>query len=228
VLVDGTFNVIESCVNAGVRKIIAASSASVYGTAELFPTPEDHHPYNNRTLYGAGKVSNEQLLSAFRHMCGLDYVALRYFNVFGPRMDIHGAYTEVLVRWLDCIDRGEPPVIFGDGTQTMDFVYVEDVALANILAVQHSAAGEVYNIGSGCETSLTELLETLLRITGAELRPRMLPERKVDSVRRRVASTEKAERQLGFVTRVSLEEGLRRLVTWRKERAGTRATSPVG
>lgn len=221
VLVDGTFNVVESCVAAGVKKIVAASSASVYGMAELFPTPEDHHPYNNRTLYGAGKVSNEQILGAFQEMYGLECVALRYFNVFGPRMDIHGAYTEVIIRWLDCIDRGEPPAIFGDGTQTMDFVYVEDVAVANIQAARCPAAGRVYNIGSGRETSLRELLEILLRITGSTLRADIRPERKVNPVARRLASTERAAKELGFVARVDLEEGLRRLVAWRKEVASS-------
>jgi len=218
VMVGGTFNVVEACADARVGKVIAASSASVYGAADVFPTGEDHHPYNNRTLYGAGKISGEQILAAFHEMRGLDYVALRYFNVFGPRMDLHGAYTEVLVRWLDCIDRCEPPAVFGDGTQTLDLVYVEDVARANVLAAESSATGRAYNVGSGRETSLTELLESLLRVTGSTLRPRMLPERRVNAVRRRLAATESAARDFGFEARVPLEDGLRRLVAWRSER----------
>ena len=136
VLVEGTFNVLEAAMKAGVKKVVAASSASVYGLAEEFPTTENHHPYNNRTLYGAAKAFDEGLLRSFNDMYGLDYVALRYFNVYGPRMDIYGAYTEVLIRWMERIAAGQPPLIFGDGTQTMDFVYIEDIARANILAAQ--------------------------------------------------------------------------------------------
>src|SRR5579883_2502196 len=128
VLVDGTFNVVEACVRAGVKKLVAASSASVYGMADTFPTAETHHLYGNRTLYGAAKIANEALYRAVHDMTGLPYVALRYFNVYGPRMDAFGKYTEVLIRWLDCLDAGTRPRIFGDGRQTMDFVFVEDVA----------------------------------------------------------------------------------------------------
>src|SRR5882762_370418 len=134
VLVDGTFNVLEAAVAAGVKKVVAASSASIYGMAEQFPTTEKHHPYNNRTLYGAAKVFNEGLLRSFNDMYGLQYVALRPFNVYGPRMDTHGAYTEVMIRWMEAIDSGHAPTIFGDGAHTMDFVHVTDVAKANVLA----------------------------------------------------------------------------------------------
>src|SRR5947209_6555837 len=136
VLVDGTFDVVEAAADAGVRKVIASSSASVYGLAEQFPTREDHHPYANDTIYGAAKVFNEGLLRSFHAMRGLDYVALRYFNVFGPRMDVHGVYTEVLVRWMERISEGLPPLIMGDGLQTMDFVFTEDIAAANLSALQ--------------------------------------------------------------------------------------------
>ena len=134
VLVNGTYEVLEAAVAAGVRKVVAASSASVYGMADEFPTAEQHHPYNAVTVYGAAKTFNEGLLRSFHSMYGLDYVALRYFNVYGPRMDVHGAYTEVLVRWIERIASGQPPVVFGDGSNTMDFVYVEDAARANLLA----------------------------------------------------------------------------------------------
>src|SRR5689334_20283962 len=153
VLADGTFNVLEAAVKAGVKKVVAASSASAYGLADQFPTPETQHPYNNRTIYGAAKVFNEGLLRSFNDMYGLDYVALRYFNVYGPRMDIHGAYTEVLIRWMDRIIEGKPPLIFGDGLQTMDFVYVTDIARANLLAMQSSVTDDVFNVASGAETS---------------------------------------------------------------------------
>jgi len=214
VLADGTFNVLEAAVAAGVRKVVAASSASVYGMAETFPTDERHHPYNNRTLYGAAKAFNEGLLRSFKEMHGLDYVALRYFNVYGPRMDIHGAYTEVLIRWMERIAAGQPPLVFGDGTQTMDFVYVEDVARANVLAAKSDVTDEVFNIGSGVETSLNALLAALLRVMGSDLRPEHAPERGVNAVRRRLADTRRAERLLGFRAAVPLEEGLRRLVAW--------------
>ena len=166
-LVDGTFNVLEAAAERRVDKVVAASSASVYGLAEEFPTTERHHPYNNDTFYGAAKSFNEGMLRSFRAMYGLDYVALRYFNVYGPRMDIHGLYTEVLIRWMERIEAGEPPLIFGDGLQTMDFVYTEDIARANLLAAdgrRHRRG--VYNVASGTETSLRELAEALLRGDG--------------------------------------------------------------
>ena len=220
VLVEGTFNVLEAAAEAGVRKVVAASSASVYGLAEEFPTNEQHHSYNNRTLYGAAKAFNEGLLRSFHEMYGLDYVALRYFNVYGPRMDTHGAYTEVLIRWMERIDAGRPPLILGEGTQTMDFVYVEDVARANILAARNGVTDEVCNIASGVETSLNDLANALLRVMGSDLRPEYGPERKVNSVQRRLADPGKARRLLNFETSVPLEEGLRRLVAWwRKERS---------
>lgn len=218
VLVDGTFNVIEACVVAGVKKLVFASTASVYGLAERFPTPEQHHPYGNQTLYGGAKVAGEQMLRAFHHMHGLDYVALRYFNVYGPRMDVFGAYTEVVIRWLECIDRGEAPLIFGDGSQSMDFVYVGDVAEANVLALTRPVTDEIINVASGVETSLRGLLDMLLGVTNADLRPSFRPERAVNPVRRRLAAVEKAERLLGFRAQVDLEEGLRRLVEWRRMR----------
>jgi UDP-glucose 4-epimerase len=214
VLVDGTYNVLEAAVVTGVRRVIAASSASVYGMADEFPTTERCHAYNNRTLYGAAKAFNEGLLRSFNEMYGLDYVALRYFNVYGPRMDIFGAYTEVLIRWMERIAAGKPPLIFGDGKQTMDFINVEDVARANLLAAELGVSDNVYNIASGVETSLDELARTLLRVMGSDLQPEYGPERKVNSISRRLASTKKAKRDLGFEAEVTLEEGLRQLVSW--------------
>ncbi|HEY8187107.1 MAG TPA: NAD-dependent epimerase/dehydratase family protein [Pyrinomonadaceae bacterium] len=222
VLVDGTFNVLEEAARARVRKVIAASSASVYGLAEEFPTSEHHHSYNNRTVYGAAKTFNEGLLRSFHESYGLDYVTLRYFNVYGPRMDVHGAYTEVLVRWMERIDAGQRPLILGDGKQTMDFVYVEDVARANILAAQANVTDEVCNIASGVETSLNDLAAALLRVMESDLKPEYGPERKVNGVSRRLADTQKARRLLNFETRVTLDEGLRQLVAWwRKKRERT-------
>jgi UDP-glucose 4-epimerase len=147
-------------------------------------------------------------------MYGFPYVALRYFNVYGPRMDIHGKYTEVLIRWMERIAAGQPPIILGDGKTTMDFVYIEDVARSNILALQSAATDEVFNVGSGTETSLNELAAALLKVMGSNLEPEYGPERKVNPVSRRLADTSKAGRVLGFRAGVSLEEGLRRLVDW--------------
>lgn len=212
---DGTFNVVEAAQQAGVKKIVAASSASIYGLAESFPTREDHHPYNNQTWYGASKVMLEGLLRSFHSMHGLRYVAMRYFNVYGPRMDIHGKYTEVLIRWMERIAAGQPPLIFGDGLQTMDFVYIDDVARSNVLALQSDVSDEVFNVASGTETSLRDLAAALARVMGAEgLKPEFGPERSVNPVPRRLASTEKAERMLGFQAEVGLDEGLSRLVQW--------------
>jgi nucleoside-diphosphate-sugar epimerase len=214
VLVDGTFNVLEAAVRAGVRKVVAASSASVYGPAEVFPTVEAHHPYANRTLYGAAKLFNEGLLRSFNEMYGLEYVALRYFNVYGPRMDVFGAYTEVLIRWMEAIAAGRPPVIFGTGADTMDFVHVEDIARANLLAATSRATDRVFNIGTGVETSLNALADTLLAVMQSTLRPEYAPPRKVNAVPRRLASIDDARHQLGFRSRISLEDGLRSLVAW--------------
>ena len=214
VMCAGTFNVVEAAQQAGVKKMVAASTASIYGMAERFPTTEDHHPYDNRTWYGASKVMLEGLLRSFNDMHGLPYVALRYFNVYGPRMDIHGKYTEVLIRWMERLDAGQPPLILGDGTQTMDFVYVEDIARANALALASDVSDEVFNVATGVETSLKELAAALSRIMGVSVPPEYGPERKVNPVPRRLASTEKAERMLGFRATVDLDEGLSRLVTW--------------
>lgn len=215
VMCDGSFNVIDAARQAGVKKVVVASTASIYGLAESFPTREDHHPYNNRTWYGASKVMLEGLLRSYHDMYGLPYVAMRYFNVYGPRMDIHGKYTEVLIRWMERIAAGQPPLIFGDGLQTMDFVYIDDVARSNVLALASDASDEVFNVASGTETSLRELAEALLRVMGAEgLALEYGPERSVNPVPRRLASTEKAERMLGFRAEVGLDDGLRRLVHW--------------
>ena len=220
VLVDGTFNVLEACVQAKARRVVVASSASVYGLAETFPTEESHHGYDNRTLYGAMKMFNEGLLRSFNDMYGLQYVALRPFNVYGPRMDTHGAYTEVLIRWMDAIDSGRPPTIFGDGAQTMDFVHVKDVALASVLAALSDVSDVVFNVGTGVETSLNELATMLLKVMGSSLRPQYAEARKVNPVSRRLASVDAAARAIGFRAEVSLEEGLRGLVEWwRRERA---------
>jgi UDP-glucose 4-epimerase len=214
VLVDGTFDVLEAAVAASVPRVVAASSASVYGLAEEFPTTEQQHPYANDTLYGAAKVFNEGLLRSFHAMYGLDYVALRYFNVYGPRMDIHGLYTEVLIRWMERIEAGQAPLIFGNGSQTMDFVHVHDVARANMLAATADVTDRVYNVAGGVETSLLGLAKALLKAMGSDLVPEHGPSRPVNGVARRLADTTAAQLDLGFVAEVGLDDGLRRLVEW--------------
>jgi UDP-glucose 4-epimerase len=214
VLVDGTFNVVEAAAAEGVKKLIASSSASIYGLAEEFPTTERHHPYNNDTFYGAAKAFNEATLRSFHSMTGLDYVALRYFNVYGPRMDIFGLYTEVLIRWMERIESGTPPLILGDGLQTMDFVHVADIARANILAAKADVTDDVFNIASGTETSLKELAQALSEAMKSDLAPEHGPARAVNGVTRRLAHTDTAAEKIGFRAEIGLHEGLEGLVEW--------------
>lgn len=214
VLVDGTFNVIEASADAGVEKFIASSTASVYGLAEDFPTNERHHTYNNNTFYGAAKAFNEAMLHSFKAMRGLDYVALRYFNVYGPRMDAHGKYTEVLIRWMERIEAGQPPLVLGDGKTTMDMVHVRDVARANILAAQADVTDSVYNIATATETSLLDLAKTLQKVMGGSGELEFGPERTVNAVPRRLADIGAARIDLGWKPAIGLEEGLAELVTW--------------
>ncbi len=214
VLAEGTFNVLDAAVNAGVSKVVAASSASVLGLADSFPTTEGHHPYNNRTLYGAAKTFNEGLLRSFNDMYGLRYVALRYFNVYGPRMDVHGAYTEVLIRWMERLAAGLSPIIHGDGSQTMDFVHVRDIARANVLAAKSDVSDQVFNVASGEETSLLELAKLLSKVMGSSIDPHHQAARVVNGVTRRLADTSKAQQQLGFKADIRMEDGLRELVAW--------------
>jgi nucleoside-diphosphate-sugar epimerase len=215
VMVQSTFDLLELCVKHNIEKVVAASSASIYGMADEFPTTESQHPYSNRTLYGAAKAFNEGLLRTFKDMYGLDYIAFRYFNVYGPRMDIHGRYTEVLIRWMERIDAGQAPIIFGDGLQTMDFVHVQDVANATVLGAKSQVSDEVFNVATGAETTLFQLAQSLAKVMDREgLDPVFAPERFVNPVPRRLASIAKAADLLGFRARISLEDGLRGLVEW--------------
>jgi UDP-glucose 4-epimerase len=224
VMVQATFDLLELCVEHEVEKVIAASSASVYGLAEEFPTTERQNSYDNRTLYGAAKAFNEGLLRTFNDMYGLDYIAFRYFNVYGDRMDIHGRYTEVLIRWMERLEAGQPPIIFGDGQQTMDFVHVRDIARANILGAKSKISDQVFNVASGTETSLAQLAASLASVMGqGHLAPEFGPERSINPVPRRLASTTKAEHLLGFCAGVPLEEGLRELVEWWRNERGSQA-----
>lgn len=214
VLVDGTFNVLEAAAAEKVKKVVASSSASIYGLAEQFPTTERHHPYNNDTFYGAAKAFNEAMLRSFHGMYGLDYVALRYFNVYGPRMDIYGLYTEVLIRWMERIESGTPPLILGDGLQTMDFVHVADIARANILAAEADVTDDVFNVASGTETSLKDLAAALSEVMKSDLAPEHGPARAVNGVTRRLADTSTAAERIGFRAEIGLHDGLQGLVEW--------------
>ncbi|MDO8581061.1 MAG: NAD-dependent epimerase/dehydratase family protein [Candidatus Omnitrophota bacterium] len=220
VMYDGTFNVLESSVKHKIKKVMFASSASIYGQAEEFPTNEKHHPYNNRTFYGAAKTANELMLRSFNHMYGLTYNAVRYFNIYGPRMDTHGKYTEVFIRWYHLIKEGKPPLIFGDGKQTMDFIYIEDVARASILALKAEVQNEAFNIASGVETSLEQLCFLLLDAMGSNLKPQYVPvpeDRKKVEVIRRLADVSKAKKFIGFEANIELKEGLMKLLHWLDE-----------
>ena len=214
VLATGMFNLLEAAVAAKVKRFVSASSASIYGQAEEFPTNEKHHGYGNRTIYGATKMYNEGLLRSFHEMYGLNYIALRYFNVYGPRMDAFGVYTEVMIRWMERLAKGQPCLILGDGTQTMDFVYVDDIARANLMAANSLLTDDVLNIGTGTETSLIELAAALGRVMGVHRAPEFGPARKATPVWKQQADVKKAEHKIGFTATVPLEDGLRELVKW--------------
>lgn len=211
--VGGTFNVVETAQEAGVKKVVYSTSASVYGDAVFTPMTEDH-PFKNRTMYGATKIAGEQFFRAIYEQHKLDYVGLRYMNIYGPRMDYRGTYVSVIMKVLDRIDQGLPPIIFGDGSQAYDFVHVDDVARANILALQADATDEFFNIGIGVKTTIKELVDVLLKITDTDLVPEYRPQEQM-FVTHRVGSTDKAERLLGFRATLPLEEGLRSVIEWR-------------
>ncbi len=213
--VIGTYNVVETCQQMGVKKVVYSSSASVYGDAISIPMTEEH-PFNNRTLYGASKIAGEQFFRAFNEMYGLNYIGYRYMNIYGPRMDYRGVYVSVIMKVLDRIDQELPPIIFGDGSQSYDFVHVEDVAQANVLGLKSEVSDEFFNIGMGIRTSINELVHLLLEITGSDLQPEYRPQEQM-FVTHRVGSTEKAERMLGFRARIPLEDGLRSVVEWRRQ-----------
>jgi len=210
----GTWNVIEACRDLGVKRLIYSSSASVYGNALATPMTEEH-PFNNRTTYGATKIANEQMLRAIYEQHGLPYVGFRYMNIYGPRMDYKGTYVSVIMKVLDRIFSGQRPLIFGDGTQMYDFIFVEDVAKANILGMQTEVADEFFNIGMGVGTTINELVDMLLELTGSDLKPEYMPQEK-SFVTCRIGSIEKAEHLLNFKANTPLIDGLKKVVEWRK------------
>jgi UDP-glucose 4-epimerase len=213
--ISGTFNVIEACQRANVKRIVYSSSASVYGDMLISPMGEEH-PFNNRTMYGATKIAGEQMLRAFGEMSQLDWVGLRYFNIYGPRQDYRGAYVAVMMKALDRIDAGLPPIVFGDGRQSYDFVYVGDVARSNVAALKANVTDECFNIASGEATSINELIGLLLELSGSSLKPEYRPAAQ-SFVSHRLASTTKTEQLLGFTAGTDVREGMRRLIEWRRE-----------
>lgn len=212
--VRGTFNVMDACVKNGVKRLVYSSSASVYGDAVEEPMTEDH-PFNNKNFYGATKIAGEAFLRAYHHRYGLNYVGLRYMNVYGPRQDYHGAYIAVIMKMLDAIDSGNSPTIMGDGSEAFDFVAVEDCALANVCAMKAEAADEFYNVGTGKRTSLKELAEKLLRITGSTKEITYAPRSQATLVRNRIGSPKKANKEIQFSAEIDLDQGLRKLIDWR-------------
>ena len=213
----GTWNVVEVCLQAKVKRVVFSSSASVYGNAVSVPMTEEH-PFANRNTYGATKVANEQMFRSIYEQHKLPYVGLRYMNVYGPRMDYHGTYVSVIMKVLDRIFEGKAPVIHGDGSQMYDFVYVEDVARANVLAMKADCADEFFNVGMGVGTTINELVHLLLEITGSKLKPEYLPQQ-TSFVTSRIGSTEKAKAMIGFEGKTQLREGLEKVVAWRKSTA---------
>lgn len=212
--VRGTFNVMEACVKTGIERLVYSSSASVYGDAVEEPMKEDH-PFNNKNFYGATKICGEAMLRAFHHRYGLNFVGLRYMNVYGPRQDYHGAYIAVIMKMLDAIDNGKSPTILGDGSEAFDFVEVEDCGLANVCAMKADVVDSFYNVGTGRRTSLRELAEMLVELTDCKQPIGYAPRSQATLVRNRIGSPLKASQEIGFRSTIDLQEGLKRLIEWR-------------
>ena len=221
--VGGTFNVLEACVNNDIERLVFSSSASVYGDAVTVPMTEDH-PFNNRNFYGATKIASEAMCRAFYDRFGLDFVGLRYMNVYGPHQDQTAAYTGVIPIMLNKIEANEQPVINGDGSQAYDFVTARDVARCNVLALQNDTTDEFYNVGTGVQTSIKQLCDLILEMTGSDLTVEYRPYSEEDSrrmVQNRIGSIEKAQNDLGFLYRDSLRDGLQALIEWRAGNPGS-------
>lgn len=212
--VEGTFNVLDACVNQGVKRLVYSSSASVYGDAVREPMDEDH-PFNNTNFYGATKIAGEAMARAYYHRYKLPFIGLRYMNVYGPRQDYRGAYIAVIMKMLDNLDKGIAPILYGDGSQAYDFVYVGDCAKANVCAMKADTVDQFYNVGTGVRTSIKELAEMILKVTGSNLDVQYEPAG-LTFVKNRIGCPKKAEAEIGFKASVKLEEGLRKLVEWRK------------
>lgn len=214
--IEGTFNVMEACVRQKVARLVYSSSASVYGDAVAEPMSEDH-PFNNKNFYGATKIAGEAMMRSFHHRYGLNFIGLRYMNVYGPRQDYHGAYIAVIMKMLDAIDNGEAPTIFGDGSEAFDFVAVEDCARANVCAMKADSVDRFYNVGTGQRTSLKELAEKLLVLTGSNQPINYQERSQATLVRNRIGCPKKATEEIGFTARFGLDDGLMALINWRAQ-----------
>ncbi len=214
--VRGTFNVIDACIKNNVKRLVYSSSASVYGDAVTEPMDEDH-PFYNKNFYGATKICGEAMLRAYHHRYGLDYVGLRYMNVYGPRQDYRGAYIAVIMKMLDAIDQGKGPTILGDGSEAFDFVAVEDCAAANVCAMKASTTDRFYNVGTGKRTSLSELAAKLIEITGCSQGVSYAPRSQATLVRNRIGCPKRASAEISFTAQIGLREGLERLIQWRRD-----------
>ena len=216
--IAGTFNVLEACVKNNVKKLISSSSASVYGDAAEVPMTESH-PFNNKNFYGATKIAGEAMSTAFNDRYGLEVVSLRYMNVYGPGQDQHAVYSGVVPIMLNKIEAGEQPVINGDGSQAYDFIYVEDVAKANIAALESDVKIGNYNVGTEVQTTIKQLCDTILDLKNSELKVKYVPYSEDDAralVQNRIGSRQRAEKELGFLYKDTLREGLQKLIDWRK------------
>lgn len=212
--IEGTFNVLDACVANNVKRLVYSSSASVYGDAVHEPMDEEH-PFNNTNFYGATKIAGEAMARAYCHRYKLPFVGLRYMNVYGPRQDYRGAYIAVIMKMLDNLDKNIAPVIYGDGSQAYDFIYVGDCAQANICAMKADTVDQFYNVGTGVRTTIKELAEKILKITGSKLNVRYEPSG-LTFVKNRIGCPKKAINEIGFKYNTSLEEGLKKLIQWRK------------
>jgi UDP-glucose 4-epimerase len=226
VMVDGTFNVLEAAVAAKVRRFVLASSAVVYGDPIRLPYDEDH-PVGGTRVYGAAKVANEQMARAFAHASGLPTTILRYFNVYGPRQDIRSPYVEVMVKWLDLIDQGKPLVLYGDGSASVDFVYVGDVARANLLACDTKTIDDIVNVCSGIETRMSDLAALLLELTGSNVGVEHRPQPAGALPARRYGDPRRARELLGFAAKTDLRDGVKKLIAWRREALASKPKQPA-
>jgi len=226
VMVDGTFNVLEAAVAAKVRRFVLASSAVVYGDPIRLPYDEDH-PVGGTRVYGAAKVANEQMARAFAHASGLPTTILRYFNVYGPRQDIRSPYVEVMVKWLDLIDQGKPLVLYGDGSASVDFVYVGDVARANLLACDTKTIDDIVNVCSGIETRMSDLAALLLELTGSNVGVEHRPQPAGALPARRYGDPRRARELLGFAAKTDLRDGVKQLIAWRREALAAKPKQPA-
>ena len=215
--IEGTFNVLEACVKNNIKRLVYSSSASVYGDATEVPMTENH-PFNNRNFYGATKIAGEAMCRAYYDRYGLDYVGLRYMNVYGPRQDQHAVYSGVIPIMLNNIDAGKAPTVNGDGTQAYDFIYVEDVGRSNICAMESDSTDQFYNVGTGIQTTIKELCDTILDLKGSDLKVQYQPYAEDDArqlVQNRIGCPKLAQQDLGFEHQFNLKSGLQKLIDWR-------------